>query len=1006
MRRTLRIVVIGLVCVVALPALAAAQASVTGVIRDSSGAVLPGVTVEVTSDVLIEKVRSVATDSAGQYRIENLRPGTYVLTATLPGFTTVRRDGLELAGTFIASVNLEMRVGAVEETITVTGESPVVDVQSTTRQQVLDREIINALPSGRNAASMAGFLPGVSIGIQDPGGLSGEGAGTGGTITAHGNSEVRTLVNGISVASGSGSGNTGASNIGAYEEMAVDISGISAEQKEGGVRMNLIPREGGNTFSGIMFFGYANTSMEGDNFTQALRDRGLRTPNTLKRYRDINPSFGGPIRRDSIWFHATARSNRIGTFAPIFYNRHAGSPDVWVYEPDTGREPASNDSNFKGFNGRITWQATPVHKLAVAYDYQDICNCPRSLTAQIAPESNVRNHAILVPKDMLFVDWTAPLTNRLLLEARGYRHREHAYRPVDNVYFTNDPGGRRLNGVVEQSTGLTYRAAVGDSRDTWLYSSWIRANLSYITGSHALKIGGNLNFNGQDQTIFSTDSPMSFQFNNGVPNRLTLDSTPWGRKANSDDHGVFIQDRWTVRRLTVTAGLRYDYFHVSFPATTVGPGEFVPNRNLSFPEADGVRWHDLEPRMGAAYDLFGDGKTALKIALNRYLPFYGLQLNVGTEAGTFSTNMAPVARLVTSTNRAWNDANGNFVPDCSLINPAANGECGPMSNPNFGSTQAGVSYDPDIVEGWGKREYNWQFSTGVQQELMPGVALDVGYYRTSYGNLFVVDNRAWSAADFDTFSITAPSDPRLPGGGGYAVEGLYNIKPQKFSVAADNYITFAKNYGNQVRRWDGIDVTLNARLGAGVMFQGGTSTGRTTTDICDVVDDVPEVLLGARHVGDPNTPNVGVWLPASHCRQQSKFLTDLKLLGTYSVPRIDVQIAATLQSVPGPHVAANFVAANAAVAPGLGRDLSGGERNMTVNIVEPGALYGERSNSMQLRLAKILRFGGTRATASVDIYNVFNANPVLTVNNAFASWQRPLSILNPRWAKVVLQYDF
>ncbi len=291
-----------------------------------------------------------------------------------------------------------------------------------------------------------------------------------------------------------------------------------------------------------------------------------------------------------------------------------------------------------------------------------------------------------------------------------------------------------MNGVVEQSTNLIYRGAVGDNRDTWMYSSWYRTNLSYITGSHALKVGFSLNFNSQDQSIFSTDSPMSFQFNNGVPNRLTLEATPWRRLANSDDHGAFVQDRWTVNRLTVTAGLRYDYFHVAFPATTVGPGEFVPNRNLSLPAADGVRWHDLQPRSGVAYDLFGNGKTALKASLNKYLPFYGLQLAVGTEAGTFSTNMAPVARLVPSTNRAWNDLNRNFVPDCDLIDPVANGECGPMAPSNFGSARSGVTYDPEIIGGWGKREYNWQFSAGVQHELLPRVSLDVSYFRTWFGS--------------------------------------------------------------------------------------------------------------------------------------------------------------------------------------------------------------------------------------------------------------------------------
>jgi hypothetical protein len=403
-----------------------------------------------------------------------------------------------------------------------------------------------------------------------------------------------------------------------------------------------------------------------------------------------------------------------------------------------------------------------------------------------------------------------------------------------------------------------------------------------------------------------------------------------------------------------------------------------------------------------AYDIFGNGKTALKVSLNRYLAFYALP-NSGSEAGTFTTNMAPVARLVTSTNRSWADANRNFIPDCNLLDPAANGECGAMSNRDFGSTRPGVAYDPDTITGWNKRDFNWQFGAGVQHELMPRVSLDVGYYRTWYGNFVVTDNRALSPADFDRFSITAPRDSRLPDGGGYVVEGLYNVKPAMFSVPADNFITYSKNYGDQTNRWDGFDISVNARPRAGLLLQAGTSTGRTTTDICDVVDDLPEILLGARNVGDVNA---NTWLPESNCFQQSKFLTNFKFLGTYTVPRVDVQVSGTMQSYPGQQIVANFVATNAIVAPGLGRNLSGNAANMTVNIVEPGTLYGERSNQVGLRFAKILSFGQTRTMASLDIYNVFNSNAVLTQSNAFASWQRPQSIVNPRWAKVVLQVDF
>jgi hypothetical protein len=989
-----------LLFLVLLPAASYAQASIVGIVKDTSGAVLPGVTVEATSPALIEKARSVVTDGTGQYRIENLRPGTYTVTFALPGFNTVKREGIELTGSFSASVNADLRVGALEETVTVTGETPIVDVQSTTRQQVLNQKVIDSIPSGRNPTFLAALLPGVSVANPDVGGINGQSFSSAGDVTVHGNSDVRTQVNGVSIHSAQGSGATGAGNIGAYQEVVVDTAGVSAEQKEGGVRINLLPKEGGNTFAGSFFTGFANSALQGNNFTQDLQDRGLRAPNSLDRFWDVSPSIGGPIKHDRLWFHAAMRYNDARNVVPMFFNANAAKPDAWTYEPDTSQGPGVLDALWKGANGRLTWQATQKNKLAVAYDYNHSCRCP-NITANTAPEAESGTY--LIPKRMLFADWTSPLTNRLLLETSFVKHDEHATRWSDgqNPYLVSlPPGSPRLNSVTEQSIDFTYRAASGGGgTDTWNVTYLPRMSMSYITGAHSFKVGFNLGWNKQDQWRYSIDSPMSFRFNNGVPNRLTLQGTPFRRLATSLDHGLFVQDRWTVKRLTLTAGLRYDYFHVSFPAVVVGPGEFVPARNLALPEADGVRWHDVAPRSGLAYDLFGTGKTAIKVSLNKYLAFYALP----NSGGTFTTDMAPVSRLVTNTTRSWNDANRNFVPDCALTNPVANGECGAMSNPDFGSTRPGVSYDPETLTGWNKREYNWQFSAGIQHELLPRVSLDVSYFRTWFGNFIVTDNRSLAAADYDTFSITAPVDSRLPGGGGYTVSGLYDVKPAKFSVTTDNFLTFAENFGTQIRHWDGVDLVVNARPREDVTLGGGISAGRTTTDNCEIVDDLPEMLFGAQNI---TASNGSVWLPASNCHQQSKFLTQLKFLGTYTVPRIDVQLTATVQSVPGPQIVANYVATNAVVAPSLGRPLAGAASNVTVNIVDPGTIYGERLNQLDFRVGKILRFGRTRATASIDLYNALNSNAVLSLNNTFSAWQQPQSILNARFAKVVVQLDF
>ena len=1017
MRRRVPFELMMLAWLAIVPSAAYAQASIAGVVKDTSGAVLPGVSVEAASPALIEKTRSVVTDGTGQYKIENLRPGTYTVTFTLSGFNTVKREGIELTGTFTASVNAELRVGAVQETITVTGETPVVDVQNTRREDVLNRELISAIPSGRNAASMAALIPGVTMANQQAGGLAGESGSSAGTMTVHGNSDVRTEVSGVSVHSAQGSGSTGVGNIAADQQMVVDTGGITAEQKEGGVTMNLVPRDGGNTFTGSFYGAFVNNSMQGDNFTQDLKDRGLSTPDSLKVYKDFNPAFGGPIKRDKLWFHATGRYNRATGYSSVFYNKNAGNPNVWTYEPDTSREAATNDGIWKGFNGRITWQATRRNKLAVALDYVDSCQCPRSLggTASplLAPEANITNHAFLRPKDMIFADWTAPVTNRLLIEAYFLRHKEHAYRPTSDLYFTNNPAGVKLNAVTEQSANLTYRAAASTLTDTQNNTLLPRMAVSYITGAHAFKVGFNLGISSQAQYIYDLDSPMSFRFNNGVPNQLTLRATPFERDIDMLDHGLFVQDRWTVNRLTVTGGLRYDYFRASFPAVTIGPGQFAPTRNLTLPEVGGVRYHDLAPRSGLAYDLFGDGKTALKVSLNKYLAFLAAP-NAGGVAGTFTTNMAPAALLITSTTRSWSDntfpvgdpRRGNFVPDCDLTNPLQNGECGAMANADFGTTRPGSTYDPDTLSGWNKRDSNWQFSAGVQRELMPRVSLDVSYFRTWFENFVVADNTLVGPSDYTQFSITAPADPRLPGGGGYTVSGLYDLNPHKVGQVS-NLITFADKYGNQIQHWDGVGVTVNARPRAGLIVQGGMSTGRTTTDNCEVVAKLPELLFGAdSRPANLTEANNNVWLPASNCHQQSPFLTQVKLLATYTVPRIDVAVTGTLQSIPGPQIAANYTAPNTVVAPSLGRNLSGGAANINVNILAPGTLYGERMNQLDFRFSKILKFGRTKTIASFDLYNILNVSPVLTLNNALATWQRPQSILNARFAKIVLQLDF
>ena len=985
-----RLALIMLACVVIVPAAAYAQASITGLVRDTSGAVLPGVTVEAASPALIEQVRVAVTDGTGRYAIADLRPGAYSVTFTLPGFATFLRDGIQLSGTAVATVDGNLSVGALEETVTVTGEAPTVDVQSTVRQRVMNQDVLDVLPSNRGPGSAASLMPGVTRALSqhDVGGIQGDHSRAGGLLS-RGVSDARIFISGVPTTTGIGAPHS-AYNLAAYQEVVVDAGGFSTEHREGGVRISLIPRDGGNTFSGSFYTAFANGSMQGDNFSQDLQDRGLGTPNSIKKLLDLNPAFGGPIVQDRVWFHATARYSNAWNFATVFFNKNAGNPDVWTYEPDTSRGPAADEVTIEHGNGRVTWQATPRNKLAVTYDISDVCSCPNGLTGTLAPEAsqwvNYRP-----AKKQLSGQWTIPFSNRLLLETTIYRHWASFARQDENPYFQS--GSVKLIAVREQSNNMRYRG-VAAVTDFFAKTFYTRAILSYITGAHALKVGFVGASARSERFERNVDANVEFRFRNGVPNQLTLVARPQVGVANMDaDHGLFVEDRWTLNRLTLTGGLRYDYFKLSFPDQRIGPTEFTPDRNVVIPKADGPRWHDISPRGSLALDVFGDGKTALKANLGRYM---------GGEAvsGTLFANAAPTNRLVTRTSRSWSDANRDFVPDCDQLNPAANGECGRWSNANFGSTIPAVEFDPDVLSGQGKRRYNWQFSAGVQRELIPQVSLDVSYWRTSFGNFIVTQNRAYGPADFDEFSITAPVDPGLPGGGGHVVPGLFDLKPEAFGRAYDGLVTFADNFGKQTEVWNGVDVTVNARPRPGVLLQGGTTTERQTTDNCEVV------RLAA---GEP--PSRGTRLPAYnpgqlHCDVKGTFLTRLKLLGSFTVPRIGVQVTGSLQNLPGPEIAADYTASNAEIRPSLGRNLAGRARNRTVNIIEPRTLYGERVTQLDLRIGKLLRFGPIRATTSLDLYNVFNSSAVLVQNNRFATWQRPQRILNARYAQVVVQLNY
>jgi hypothetical protein len=508
------------------------QSTLAGVVRDTTGGVLPGVTVEAASPALIERVRAAATDSSGVYRIVDLRPGVYTVTFTLPGFNTVRVENFELRADFTATVNAELNVGELAETISVTAEAPLVDVQSTTRSAVYDKEVLENLPNNRLIQSLAQTIPGV-VGGQNIDGPASR------SLSVHGSriGETNSAIDGMSDRRGSSGGQavTFYMNEGSVQEVSVRTDGGDAEAQYSGVWMNAIPKEGGNAFNWNITTFYANKSMAGSNLSQAYINQGLTAVTGLKRTWDVNPNGGGPLVEDRLWFYAAYRNNEIDRFvADHYYN---SDPLAWVYVPDRTRQGA-DEQIHRNYAARLTWQATPRNKVNFSYEKDRRITPHRRASSSVSPEATT--YTPFYPNAIWTMVWRVPVNNKILLDT-GFMSYEQDWderRQISpNVDFD-------VISVTEDSTGQVYRASTvyGHNFDNPIT---LRSSAAYVTGTHSYKAGFMMRVRGNGPTYNNTsvNGDMNFNFLNGVPRRVTLFATPIEQRNDiKADLGIFAQD--------------------------------------------------------------------------------------------------------------------------------------------------------------------------------------------------------------------------------------------------------------------------------------------------------------------------------------------------------------------------------------------------------------------------------------------------------------------------------
>ncbi len=985
-----------LASLVLVPVMAQAQSVFTGTVKDTSGAVMPGVTVEAASPALIEGVKSAVSDDNGLYRISDLRPGTYKLTYTLPGFNTVIRDGVELQGNFTATINIDLSVGTLQESVTVSGASPVVDVQSNAKQQVLTRDVLNAVPTAGTIQGLGQLVVGVTLNVPDVGGSRAM-QQTYFAVRGQGGAQTVVLVDGMMTNGLMGDGAVQAyHNESMTQEAVYQTAGGNAETLTGGVNMNLIPKDGGNQFRGG-FKGFKSPSgWQGDNLTDDLRALGVSGVDKISNFFEWNVEQGGPIMKNKLWFFGAFRKARYDRPIANTFAIPAGQnvPTVFAAcrtNPDSCEQGVS-DEKMDNPVVRLTWQASERNKVAV---YMDRALRLRGHAMGALTDQNTASVIWNTPTFATgSIKWTSTLSSKMLLEMGFSGNRER----YDNLYQPgilaerNTADWYRNVRKNDNSTGLLWGASgaqLGNYPDRYN----LQGAVSYVTGAHTIKLGGAwqtgkyIRYNNANADLYQT-------YNNGVPLQVSVLNTPL--RTGEDlgaGLGFFAQDTWNLDRVTVNLGLRFDYNKQTIRGQEAQVGRFANSPAYESFQAVPT-WHDFSPRVSLVYDLSGDGRTAVRAGFNKF---------VTAQTTGFSQLYNPTA--LTTAALPWTDVNADDIAqgERGCIYLTAGCEINFANLPaNFGVRSLSTP-DADL-----KRPYSRPINVGVTHELFTGFSVAAEYYYISFKNITMRTNSLLNAASYNRFDVVSPLDG--------SVIPAYVIKPEFRGQVAN----IDSTNDEMKRSYNGLDLNFNARMGRGVRAFGGFNLERSLNNVC------------VSAVSDPNR--------SLYCDQSESGIPwqkQVKATVVYPLPFWGLSVSGSWQNLNG-YLTGTAAQAYGGFTAGTGFDRPNGQgtfwqltsasryvanctgpctpgalvlpalaasgvANLQVPLVAPETEFTPRINQVDFSVTKRIRFGRVNATPKLDLFNALNSDDyssVSTVQFGAAAYNRPSVILQGRIIRV------